>query len=61
MTELGGASHLAPDTGRDDPESIGPAIPGAECRVVDTITGEDAAPGHRGNCSSAPLPPCSAT
>ena len=48
MTELGGASHLAPDTGRDDPESIGPAIPGAECRVVDTVTGEDAAPGQRG-------------
>ena len=48
MTELGGASHLAPDTGRDDPESIGPAIPGVECRVVDTVTGADAAPGQRG-------------
>ncbi len=48
MTELGGASHLAPDTGRDDPESIGPAIPGVECRVADTVTGADAAPGQRG-------------
>jgi len=48
MTELGGASHFAPDTGRDDPESIGPAMPGAECRVVDTATGADAAPGRRG-------------
>ena len=48
MTELGGASHLAPDTGRDDPESIGPAMPGVECRIVDTITGADAAPGQRG-------------
>ena len=48
MTELGGASHLAPDTGRDDPESIGPPIPGVECRIVDTATGADAAPGQRG-------------
>ena len=48
MTELGGASPLAPDTGRDDPESIGPAVPGVECRKVDTITGADAAPGQRG-------------
>ena len=48
MTELGGASHLAPDTGPDDPESIGPAIPGVQCRVVDTATGADAAPGQRG-------------
>jgi acyl-CoA synthetase (AMP-forming)/AMP-acid ligase II len=48
MTELGGASHLAPDAGRDDPESIGPAIPGVECRVVDIATGADAAPGQRG-------------
>jgi acyl-CoA synthetase (AMP-forming)/AMP-acid ligase II len=48
MTELGGATHLAPDTGRDDPESIGPALPGVECRVVDTVTGADAAPGQRG-------------
>ena len=48
MTELGGASHLAPDAGRDDPESIGPAVPGVECRIVDTITGADAAPGQPG-------------
>ena len=48
MTELGGASHLAPDTGRDDPESIGPAIPGVQCRVVNTVTGADTAPGERG-------------
>ena len=48
MTELGGASHLAPDTGPDDPESIGSAIPGVQCRVADIATGADAAPGHRG-------------
>ncbi len=48
MTELGGATHLAPDTGRDDPESVGPVLPGAECRVIDTVTGADAAVGERG-------------
>jgi acyl-CoA synthetase (AMP-forming)/AMP-acid ligase II len=48
MTELGGASHLAPQTGRDEPESIGPAMPGVECRVVDNVTGADAEPGQRG-------------
>jgi acyl-CoA synthetase (AMP-forming)/AMP-acid ligase II len=48
MTELGGASHLPPDDGPDDPESIGPPLPSVECRVVDTVTGADVAPGRRG-------------
>jgi acyl-CoA synthetase (AMP-forming)/AMP-acid ligase II len=48
MTELGGATHLAPDTGRDDPESIGPALPGVQCRVVDCVTGADVGPGELG-------------
>ncbi|HEX6553788.1 MAG TPA: AMP-binding protein, partial [Ktedonobacteraceae bacterium] len=48
MTELGGGTHIAPDTGRDDPESVGPALPNVESRVVDTVTGEDAAAGERG-------------
>jgi acyl-CoA synthetase (AMP-forming)/AMP-acid ligase II len=48
MTELGGATHLAPDRGRDDPESIGPALPGVECRVVAVNTGEDVGPGELG-------------
>jgi acyl-CoA synthetase (AMP-forming)/AMP-acid ligase II len=48
MTELGGASHVPPDDGPDDPESIGPPLPGVECRVVDTVTGADVAPGQRG-------------
>lgn len=48
MTELGGATHVAPDTGRDDPESIGPALPGVECRVVDCATGQDVGPGEPG-------------
>jgi acyl-CoA synthetase (AMP-forming)/AMP-acid ligase II/NAD(P)-dependent dehydrogenase (short-subunit alcohol dehydrogenase family) len=48
MTELGGNTHLAPDRGRDDPESIGPALPGVECRVVDVGTGADVGPGQPG-------------
>lgn len=48
MTELGGATHFAPDTGRDDPASIGPALPGVECRVVDCATGQDVEPGEPG-------------
>lgn len=48
MTELGGATHLAPDTGRDDPASIGPALPGVECRVVDCVTGQDVGPDEPG-------------
>jgi acyl-CoA synthetase (AMP-forming)/AMP-acid ligase II len=48
MTELGGTTHLAPDTGRNDPESIGPAQPGVQCRVVDCSTGADVKPGALG-------------
>ncbi|MFC4032597.1 SDR family NAD(P)-dependent oxidoreductase [Streptomyces polygonati] len=48
MTELSGASHLAPDTGRNDHEYIAPGMPGVESRVVDTTTGEDVDPGLRG-------------
>jgi acyl-CoA synthetase (AMP-forming)/AMP-acid ligase II len=48
MTELGGGAHFAPDTGRDDPESVGLALPGVESRVVGTITGEDIPRGERG-------------
>jgi acyl-CoA synthetase (AMP-forming)/AMP-acid ligase II len=48
MTELGGGTHAAPDRGRDDPESIGPALPGVECRVVEASTGADMDPGQPG-------------
>jgi len=48
MTELGGGTHMAPDSGRDDPESIGPALPGVETRIVDTVTGQDVSIGERG-------------
>ncbi|TFV64781.1 4-coumarate--CoA ligase family protein [Geodermatophilus sp. DF01-2] len=57
MTELSPVSHTTPDEGRE-PEgaapdsvpkgSVGFAIPNTECRLVDPGTGEDAAPGERG-------------
>jgi acyl-CoA synthetase (AMP-forming)/AMP-acid ligase II/NAD(P)-dependent dehydrogenase (short-subunit alcohol dehydrogenase family) len=47
MTELSGASHLAPDTGRSDPEFIAPGMPGVESRIVDD-TGQDVPTGRRG-------------
>ena len=48
MTELGGSSHTAPDHGRDKPESIGPPLPGVECRVIDNATGAEVGPGEPG-------------
>jgi acyl-CoA synthetase (AMP-forming)/AMP-acid ligase II len=48
MTELGGSSHIAPDHGLDKPESIGPALPGVECRVIDNVTGAEVGPGEPG-------------
>jgi acyl-CoA synthetase (AMP-forming)/AMP-acid ligase II len=48
MTELGGSTHSAPDHGPDKPESIGPALPGVECRVVDNATGADVGPDEPG-------------
>lgn len=47
MTELGGATHITPETGRDDPQSI-PPLPGVECRVVDCDSGQDLGPGGPG-------------
>jgi acyl-CoA synthetase (AMP-forming)/AMP-acid ligase II len=48
MTELGGGTHFGPDTGREDPESIGPSLPNVECRIVDCLSGADAGPGELG-------------
>lgn len=48
MTELGGGTHFAPDDGDDKPGSIGPALPGVECKVVDCATGTPAATGQPG-------------
>ncbi len=39
LTETGGASHSAPDDGPDHADSIGPALPGVECRVIDPDSG----------------------
>ncbi len=39
LTETGGASHMALDDGPDRPDSIGPALPGVECRVIDAGSG----------------------
>ncbi|SDC36878.1 Acyl-CoA synthetase (AMP-forming)/AMP-acid ligase II [Geodermatophilus telluris] len=55
MTELSPVSHTTPDATRL-PEgatsvpkgSVGLALPNTECRLVDPSTGEDAAPGERG-------------
>src|SRR6516164_6108247 len=44
MTELGGGTHIAPDDGPDHPDSIGPALPGVECRVIDLDTSTDLGP-----------------
>jgi acyl-CoA synthetase (AMP-forming)/AMP-acid ligase II len=48
MTELGGATHFVPDTGGGDPESVGPLLPGIECRVTDCASGLDVGPGEPG-------------
>jgi acyl-CoA synthetase (AMP-forming)/AMP-acid ligase II len=48
LTELAGGTHAAPEDGPDRPESIGPAMPGVECRVIDPETGADLSPGQAG-------------
>lgn len=48
MTEVSGGTHIAPDDGPDRPESIGPALPGVECRVVEPGVGADLGPHEPG-------------
>lgn len=48
MTELGGATHIAPDDGPDRPDSIGLPLPGVECRVLDRDTGAEVQSGVEG-------------
>lgn len=48
LTELAGGTHAAPEDGPDQPESIGPPLPGVECRVVDPETGADLSTGEAG-------------
>ncbi|CCH85768.1 Long-chain-fatty-acid--CoA ligase [Modestobacter italicus] len=55
MTELSPVSHTTPEAGHE-PAGAGPtpkgtvgyALPNTECRLIDPATGEDAAPGERG-------------
>jgi acyl-CoA synthetase (AMP-forming)/AMP-acid ligase II len=48
LTELASGTHIAPDDGPDRPDSVGPALPGVECRVVDPETQADLGPGEPG-------------
>jgi acyl-CoA synthetase (AMP-forming)/AMP-acid ligase II len=48
LTEFGGATHVAPDDGPNWPDSIGPALPGVQSRVVDPATKADVATGEPG-------------
>ncbi len=49
MTESSPVSHSVPHPGgRTKPGSIGPVLPNMECRIVDVDSGQDAAPGERG-------------
>jgi acyl-CoA synthetase (AMP-forming)/AMP-acid ligase II len=49
MTETSPTTHIAPpDAAGSKAGSIGPPIPGTDCRLVDPASGEDSAPGDRG-------------
>lgn len=48
LTEIAGGSHIAPDDGPERQASIGPPLPGVECRVVDSASGADLGPGEPG-------------
>jgi acyl-CoA synthetase (AMP-forming)/AMP-acid ligase II len=48
LTELSGGTHVAPEDGPDRPDSVGPPLPGVECRVVEPDTGEDVSRGQAG-------------
>jgi len=49
MTELSPVSHAIPDNRPDiDLNSVGFAVPGSECKLVDPDTGAEVGPGERG-------------
>ncbi len=48
LTETSPVTHVIRPDGENRPGSIGPPLPGTECRLVDPETGEDAAAGERG-------------
>lgn len=45
MTEMSPVSHVTP-SGQNVTGSVGPSVPGTECRIVDTETGADAEEGE---------------
>jgi acyl-CoA synthetase (AMP-forming)/AMP-acid ligase II len=49
LTEASPCTHLTSDDDRSVPQgSVGKALPGTECRVVDVVTGADLGPGDDG-------------
>ena len=48
LTETSPVTHVIRPAGEDRPGTIGPPLPGTECRVVDPVSGEDVGPGERG-------------
>jgi len=48
MTELSPASHVTPLGAAAKPGTVGRLLPDTEARLVDPVTGEDVAPGERG-------------
>jgi acyl-CoA synthetase (AMP-forming)/AMP-acid ligase II len=48
LTETSPVTHVIRPDGDNKPGSIGPPLANTECRVVDPETGEDVAPGERG-------------
>jgi acyl-CoA synthetase (AMP-forming)/AMP-acid ligase II len=55
MTEMSAVTHLVPPFGDTrKPGSIGPAIAGVECRLVNPNTGEDVHPGEPGAVDAQP-------
>ena len=48
LTETSPVTHVIRPHGENRPGSIGPALVGTECRLVDPETGEDVAEGERG-------------
>ena len=51
MSEVGGGITLVPRTAAPKPQSVGPALPGSELRIVDPTTGAPVPAGTRGEVS----------
>jgi acyl-CoA synthetase (AMP-forming)/AMP-acid ligase II len=48
LTEVAGGTHIGSKDGLDRPDSVGPPLPGMECRVIDPGTGQDLGVGEPG-------------